>query len=176
MNSNNMDRRVALSALLIVFGVHFLLNAFPQSGYDFGILVPLAAFVVLLGIYGVVTGFQHNARETVLWSAMLVFVGIIVLLQVLGVIRFSFTTFVGAAVISAGLSILLSALFESVEGKTQRNGLMWGVVVVVVGLIAFLSGLDIFSAQVVDMIRKSAVGGLFLVLGLAVLIKGGTRK
>ncbi|MCX6085873.1 MAG: hypothetical protein NTX94_05515 [Caldiserica bacterium] len=176
MNSNNIDRRVALSALFIVFGVHFLLKAFPQAGYDFGILVPLAAFVVLLGIYGVATGFQHNARETVLWSAMLAFVGIIVLLQVLGVIRFSFTTFVGAAVISAGLSILLSTLFDSVEGKTPRNGLMWGVVAIVVGLIAFLSGLDIFSAQVVDIIRKSAVGGLFLVLGLAVLIKGGTRK
>jgi len=67
-------------------------------------------------------------------------------------------------------------LFDSVEGKTSRNGLIWGVAAVAVGSIAFLSGLDIFSAQVVDIIRKSAVGGLFLVLGLAVLIKGGTKK
>jgi hypothetical protein len=176
MNSNNTDRRVALSALLIVFGVHFLLQAFPQTGYHFGILVPLAAFVILLGIYGVATGFQHNARETVFWSAMLGFVGIIVLMQVLEVIRFSFTAFAGAAVISVGLSILLSTLFDSVEGKTSRNGLTWGVVAVAVGSLVFLSGLDIFSAQAVDIIRKSAVGGLFLVLGLAVLIKGGTRK
>jgi hypothetical protein len=176
MNSNNIDRRVALSALLIVFGVHFLLEAFPQTGYHYGILVPLATFVILLGVYGVATGFQHNARETVFWSAMLGFVGIIVLMQVLGVIRFSLTTFAGAAVISAGLSILMSTLFDSVEGRTSRNGLMWGVVAVAVGSLAFLSGLDIFSTQVVDIIRKSAVGGLFLVLGLAVLIKGGTRK
>jgi len=35
MNSNNIDRRVALSTLLILFGVHFLLQAFPQTGYDF---------------------------------------------------------------------------------------------------------------------------------------------
>ena len=176
MNSNNIDRRVALSTLLIVFGVHFLLQAFPQTGYDFGILVPLAAFVVLLGIYGVATGFQRDARETVFWSAMLGFVGIIVLLQVLAVIRFSLTTFVGAAVISAGLSILLSTLFDSIESKTSRNGLIWGVVAIAAGSLAFLSGLDIFSAQVVDIIRKLAVGGLFLVLGLAVLIKGGIRK
>ncbi|RIE07659.1 hypothetical protein [Candidatus Cryosericum odellii] len=176
MNSNNIDRRVALSTLLIIFGVHFLLQAFPQTGYHFGILVPLAAFVVLLGIYGVATGFQRDARETVFWSAMLGFVGIIVLLQVLAVIRFSLTTFVGAAVISAGLSILLSTLFDSIESKTSRNGLIWGVVAVAAGSIAFLSGLDLFSAQVVDIIRKSAVGGLFLVLGLVVLIKGGIRK
>jgi hypothetical protein len=167
---------VALSTLLIIFGVHFLLQAFPQTGYHFGILVPLAAFVVLLGIYGVATGFQRDARETVFWSAMLGFVGIIVLLQVLAVIRFSLTTFVGAAVISAGLSILLSTLFDSIESKTSRNGLIWGVVAVAAGSIAFLSGLDLFSAQVVDIIRKSAVGGLFLVLGLVVLIKGGIRK
>src|SRR5450830_1692872 len=126
MNSNNIDRRVALSTLLILFGVHFLLQAFPQTGYDFGILVPVAAFVILLGIYGVATGFQRDARETVFWSAMLGFVGIIVLLQVLGVVRFSLTTFVGAAVISAGLSILLSTLFDSIESKTSRNGLIWG--------------------------------------------------
>ena len=176
MNSNNIDRRVALSTLLILFGVHFLLQAFPQTGYDFGILVPVAAFVILLGIYGVATGFQRDARETVFWSAMLGFVGIIVLLQVLAVIRFSLTTFVGAAVISAGLSILLSTLFDSIESKTSRNGLIWGVVAVAAGSIAFLSGLDLFSAQVVDIIRKSAVGGLFLVLGLVVLIKGGIRK
>src|SRR5450830_1660459 len=144
MNSNNIDRRVALSTLLIV--------------------------------YGVATGFQRDARETVFWSAMLGFVGIIVLLQVLAVIRFSLTTFVGAAVISAGLSILLSTLFDSIESKTSRNGLIWWVVAVAAGSLAFLSGLDIFSAQVVDIIRKSAVGGLFLVLGLVVLIKGGTRK
>ena len=176
MNSNNIDRRVALSTLLIVLGIHFLLQALPQTGYHFGILVPLAAFVVLLGIYGVATGFQRDARETVFWSAMLGFVGIIVLLQVLAVIRFSLTTFVGAAVISAGLSILLSTLFDSIESKTSRNGLIWGVVAVAAGSIAFLSGLDLFSAQVVDIIRKSAVGGLFLVLGLVVLIKGGIRK
>ncbi|HZL83145.1 MAG TPA: hypothetical protein VFB98_06670 [Candidatus Deferrimicrobium sp.] len=176
MNSNNIDRRVALSTLLIIFGVHFLLQAFPQTGYHFGILVPLAAFVVLLGIYGVATGFQRDARETVFWSAMLGFVGIIVLLQVLVVIRFSLTTFVGVVVISAGLSILLSTLFDSIESKTSRNGLIWGVVAIAAGSLAFLSGLDIFSAQVVDIIRKSAVGGLFLVLGLAVLIKGGIRK
>ena len=176
MNSSNIDRRVALRALLIVFGIHILLQAFPQTGYNFGILVPLAAFVMLLGIYGVATGFQRDARETVFWSAMLGFVGLIVLMQVLGVIRFSLTTFAGAAVISAGLSILMSALFDSIEGKTSRNGLIWGVAAVAVGSIAFLSGLDIFSAQVVDIIRKSAVGGLFLVLGLTVLIKGGTKK
>jgi len=176
MNSNNIDRRVALSTLLIVLGIHFLLQALPQTGYHFGILVPLAAFVVLLGIYGVATGFQRGARETVFWSAMLGFVGIIVLLQVLGVIRFSLTTFVGAAVISAGLSILLSTLFDSIESKASRNGLIWGVVAVAVGSLAFLSGLDIFSAQVVDIIRKSAVGGLFLALGLVVLIKGGSKK
>jgi hypothetical protein len=176
MNSNNIDRRVALSTLLIVLGIHFLLQALPQTGYHFGILVPLAAFVVLLGIYGVATGFQRDARETVFWSAMLGFVGIIVLLQVLGVIRFSLTTFVGAAVISAGLSILLSTLFDSIESKASRNGLIWGVVAVAVGSLAFLSGLDILSAQVVDIIRKSAVGGLFLALGLVVLIKGGTKK
>jgi len=176
MNSNNTDRRVALSTLLILFGVHFLLQAFPQTGYDFGILVPVAAFVILLGIYGVATGFQRDARETVFWSAMLGFVGIIVLLQVLGVVRFSLTTFVGAAVISAGLSILLSTLFDSIESKTSKNGLIWGAVAVAAGSLAFLSGLDLFSAQVVDIIRKSAVGGLFLVLGLVVLIKGGTRK
>lgn len=176
MNSNNIDRRVALSSLLIVFGVHFLLQAFPQTGYNFGVLVPLAAFLILLGIYGTTTGFQQNARGTVFWSSMLSFVGIIVLVQVLGIIRFSFTTFVGAAVISAGLSILLSTLFDSVEGKTSRGGLVWGVVAVAVGSLTFLSGLDIFSAQVVDIIRKSAVGALFLVLGLVVLIKGGTRK
>jgi hypothetical protein len=175
MNSNNIDRRVALSTLLIVLGIHFLLQALPQTGYHFGILVPLAAFVVLLGIYGVATGFQRDARETVFWSAMLSFVGIIVLLQVLGVIRFSLTTFVGAAVISAGLSILLSTLFDSIASKASRNGLIWGVVAVAVGSLAFLSGLDIFSAQVVDIIRKSAVGGLFLALGLVVLIKGGTK-
>src|SRR5450830_734457 len=175
MNSNNIDRRVALSTLLILFGVHFLLQAFPQTGYDFGILVPVAAFVILLGIYGVATGFQRDARETVFWSAMLGFVGIVVL-QVLGVVRFSLTTFVGAAVISAGLSILLSTLFDSIESKTSKNGLIWGVVAVAAGSIAFLSGLDLFSAQVVDIIRKSAVGGLFLVLGLVVLIKGGIRK
>jgi hypothetical protein len=132
--------------------------------------------VILLGIYGVATGFQHNARETVFWSAMLGFVGIIVLMQVLEVIRFSLTTFAGAAIISAGLSILMSTPFDSVEGRTSRNGLMWGVITVAVGSLAFLSGLDIFPAQVVDIIRKSAVGGLFLVLGLAVLIKGGKRK
>jgi|GEM_PF-944140 len=176
MNSNNTDRRVALSTLLILFGVHFLLQAFPQTGYDFGILVPVAAFVILLGIYGVATGFQRDARETVFWSAMLGFVGIIVLLQVLGVVRFSLTTFVGAAVISAGLSILLSTLFDSIESKTSKNGLIWGAVAVAAGSLAFLSGLDLFSAQVVDIIRKSAVGGLFLVLGLVVLIKGGIRK
>ena len=176
MNSSNIDRRVALSALLIVFGIHFLLQAFPQTGYNFSIFVPLALFVILLGIYGVATGFQRDARETVFWSAMLGFVGLIVLLQVLGVIRFSLTTFAGAAVVSAGLSILMSTLFDSVEGKTSRNGLIWGVAAVAVGSIAFLSGLDIFSTQVVDIIRKSAVGGLFLVLGLAVLIKGGTKK
>lgn len=176
MNSNNIDRRVALSTLLILFGIHFLLQAFPQTGYDFGILVPVAAFVILLGIYGVATGFQRDARETVFWSAMLGFVGIIVLLQVLGVVRFSLTTFVGAAVISAGLSILLSTLFDSIESKTSKNGLIWGAVAVAAGSLAFLSGLDLFSAQVVDIIRKSAVGGLFLVLGLVVLIKGGTRK
>jgi hypothetical protein len=176
MNSNNIDRRVALSTLLILFGVHFLLQAFPQTGYDFGILVPVAAFVILLGIYGVATGFQRDARETVFWSAMLGFVGIIVLLQVLGVVRFSLTAFVGAAVISAGLSILLSTLFDSIESKTSKNGLIWGAVAVAAGSLAFLSGLDLFSAQVVDIIRKSAVGGLFLVLGLVVLIKGGTRK
>jgi len=107
---------------------------------------------------------------------MLGFVGIIVLLQVLEVVRFSLTTFAGAAVISAGLSILLSTLFDSIESKTSRNGLIWGVAAVAAGSIAFLSGLDLFSAQVVDIIRKSAVGGLFLVLGLVVLIKGGTRK
>jgi len=176
MNSNNIDRRVALSTLLILFGIHFLLQAFPQTGYDFGILVPVAAFVILLGIYGVATGFQRDARETVFWSAMLGFVGIIVLLQVLGVVRFSLTTFVGAAVISAGLSILLSTLFDSIESKTSKNGLIWGAVAVAAGSLAFLSGLDLFSAQVVDIIRKSAVGGLFLVLGLVVLIKGGIRK
>ncbi|HWQ21478.1 MAG TPA: hypothetical protein VN478_01975 [Clostridia bacterium] len=176
MNNSNIDRRVALSTLLIVFGIHFLLQAFPQTGYHFGILVPLAAFVILLGIYGVATGFQHDSRETVFWSGMLGFVGIIVLLQVLGVIRFSLTTFAGAAVVSAGLSILMSTLFDSVEGRTPRNGLIWGVAAVAIGSLAFLSGLDIFSVQVVDIIRKSAVGGLFLVLGLAVLIKGGTKK
>ena len=176
MNSNNIDRRVALSTLLIIFGVHFLLQAFPQTGYHFGILVPLTAFVILLGIYGVATGFQRDVRETVFWSAMLGFVGIIVLLQVLGVVRFSLTTFVGAAVISAGFSILLSTLFDSIESKTSKNGLIWGAVAVAAGSLAFLSGLDLFSAQVVDIIRKSAVGGLFLVLGLVVLIKGGIRK
>ncbi|MHB8106665.1 MAG: hypothetical protein ACYDH4_04455 [Candidatus Cryosericum sp.] len=176
MNSNNVDRRVVLSTLLIVLGIHFLLQALPQTGYHFGILVPLAVFVVLLGIYGVATGFQRDARETVFWSAMLGFVGIIVLLQVLEVIRFSLTTFIGAAVIAAGLSILLSALLDSIESKTSRNRFIWGIVAVAAGSLAFLSGLDIFSAQVVDIIRKSAVGGLFLVLGLVVLIKGGTRK
>ena len=30
MNSSNIDRRVALGALLIVFGAHFLLQAFPE--------------------------------------------------------------------------------------------------------------------------------------------------
>ena len=79
-------------------------------------------------------------------------------------------------VISAGLSILLSTLFDSIESKTSKNGLIWGAVAVAAGSLAFLSGLDLFSAQVVDIIRKSAVGGLFLVLGLVVLIKGGIRK
>ncbi len=176
MNSSNIDRRVALGALLIVFGAHFLLQAFPQLGYHFGILVPLAAFVILLGIYGTVAGFQHKLRETVLWSSMLGFVGIIVLLQATEIIRFGFTTFVGAALGSVGLSILLSALFDAVEGMAQRHVLLWGVAAVAAGALVFLSGLDIFSAQTVDIIRKSAVGGLFLVLGLAVLIKGGTRK
>ena len=56
MNSSNIDRRIALSALLIVFGIHFLLLAFPQTGYHFGILVPAAAYVIFLGLYGVVAG------------------------------------------------------------------------------------------------------------------------
>ena len=77
---------------------------------------------------------------------------------------------------SAGLSILVSSLLDSTRGTMPRNGFVWGVLTVGVGAVAFLSGLDIFSAQVVDIIRKSAVGGLFLVLGLAVLIKGGIRK
>jgi hypothetical protein len=176
MNNGNIERRVALSALLIVFGIHFLLQAFPQTGYHFGILVPAAAFVIFLGLYGVVTGFQQNARDTVFWSAMLGFVGLIVLLQVLEVVRFSFTTFAGAAIIAAGLSILVSSLLDSAQGTMSRNGLIWGILAVGVGLVAFLSGLNIFSAQAVDIIRKSAVGGLFLVLGLVVLIKGGRRK
>jgi hypothetical protein len=176
MNNSNIDRRVGLSALLIVFGIHFLLLAFPRTGYHFGILVPAAAFVIFLGLYGVVTGFQQDTRDTVFWSSMLGFVGLIVLLQVLEAVRFSFTTLAGAAVISAGLSILVSSLLDSTRGTTSRNGLIWGILTVGVGAVAFLSGLDIFSAQVVDIIRKSAVGGLFLILGLAVLIKGGIRK
>lgn len=176
MNNSNIDRRIALSALLIVFGIHFLLLAFPQTGYHFGILVPAAAYVIFLGLYGVAAGFQQDARDTVFWSAMLGFVGLIVLLQVLEVVRFSFTTFAGAAIMAAGLSILVSSLLESTRGTMSRNGFVWGLLAVGVGAVAFLSGLDIFSAQVVDIIRKSAVGGLFLVLGLAVLIKGGIKK
>jgi len=176
MNSSNIDRRVALGALLIVFGAHFLLQAFPESGYHFGLLVPLAAFVILLGVYGAVQGFEHKQRETILWSSMLGFVGVIVLLQATEIVRFGFTTFVGAALASVGLSILLSALYDAVEGVARRNALLWGVVAVAAGAIVFLSGLDIFSPQVVDIIRKSTVGGLFLVLGLVVLIKGGNRK
>ncbi len=176
MNNGNFDRRVALSVLLIIFGIHFLLQAFPQAGYHAGILVPAAAYVIFLGFYGVVTGFQQNTRDTVFWSAMLGFVGLIVLLQVLEVIRFSFSTFVGAAVMSTGLSILVSSLLESSRGTVSRNGFVWGVLAVGVGAVAFLSGLDVFSAQVVDIIRKSAVGGLFLVLGVTVLVKGGSKK
>jgi hypothetical protein len=176
MNNSSIDRRVVLSALLIAFGVHFLLQAFPQTGYHAGILVPLAVFVIFLGVYGVMTGFQQNARETVFWSGMLGFVGLIVLLQDLNVVRFGLTTFAGAAVIAAGLSILLSSLPGTAQGEMSRNGLMWGVAAVAVGSVAFLSGLEVFPAHVVDIIRKSAVGGLFVVLGLAVLIKGGTKK
>lgn len=176
MNSSNIDRRVALGALLIVFGAHFLLQAFPESGYHFGVLVPLAAFVILLGVYGIVTGFQHKQRETILWNSMLGFVGVIVLLQATEIMRFGFTTFVGAALASVGFSILLSALYDAGEGVARRNVLLWGAAAVAAGAVIFLSGLEIFSPQAVDVIRKSAVGGLFLVLGLAVLIKGGTRK
>lgn len=176
MNSSNIDRRVVLGSLLIVFGAHFLLQAFPGTGYHFGILVPLAAFVILLGAYGAVAGFQHKTRETVLWSSMLGFVGVIVLLQATEVIRFGFATFVGAALAAVGLSILLSALLDAVEGIERRNALMWGAAAVAGGALVFLSGLDVFSAQTVDIIRKSTVGGLFVILGLAVLIKGGARK
>jgi len=176
MNNSTNDRRVALGALLIVFGAHFLLQAFPQSGYHFGILVPLAAFLMLLGVYGTVVGFQHRARETVLWSSMLGFAGIIMLLQATEIMRFGFTAFVGAALGSVGLSIVLSALLEAVEGTAQRHALLWGVVAVALGALVFLSGLDIFSLQTINIIRKSAVGGLFIVLGLAVLIKGGRQK
>ncbi len=175
MNSNELDRRIVLSGLLIALGAHFLLEAFPGTGYHYSILVPLAVFVIFLGIYGTVTSFRKSQRDSVFWSALLGFVGIIVLLQAIDVIHFSFATFAGAAVVSAGCAILLSSMLDAATGKIARNGFLWGILTVAVGIIVFLSGLDIFSAQVITIIRKSAVGGLLVLLGLTVLVRGGKK-
>ncbi len=175
MNSNEIDRRVVLSGLLIAFGVHFLLQAFPQSGYHFGILVPLAVFVIFLGIYGAATSFHHGLRDSTFWSALLGFVGLIVLLQATDVIHFDFTTFAGTAIVAAGCAVLLASLLDATTGKPSRNGFLWGVLAIGVGVVVFLSGLEVFSQQTVDIIRKSTVGGLFVLLGLAVLVKGGKK-
>ncbi|HNW85079.1 MAG TPA: hypothetical protein PKH46_06120 [Candidatus Cryosericum sp.] len=176
MNSSGIDRRVVLGSLCIVFGVHFLLAAFPQSGYHFGVLVPLSAFVILVGIYGVVSGFHRQVRDMVFWSAMFSFLGIIVLLQVLNVVRFGLTTFAGAAILATGISILTAAMYDSVQGTPSRTSVVWGLGVALIGCLAFMSGLEVFSGQIVDIIRKSTVGVLLLVLGLAVLVRGGERK
>jgi hypothetical protein len=43
------------------------------------------------------------------------------------------------------------------------------------GVVVCLSGLQLFSQHTITMITRSAVGILFLVLGLAVLVKGGKK-
>jgi uncharacterized membrane protein HdeD (DUF308 family) len=176
VSNNNLDRRVALSALLVVFGIHFLLQAFPGTRYNFSLIVPFAAFVIFLGVYGVVTGYQQSSHDGVFWSALLGFVGIIVLLQATGIVRFSFTMFAGASIAAAGLSILLSAApGTDAGGVSPKNSLLWGVLTVCAGVVVCLSGLQLFSQHTITMITRSAVGILFLVLGLAVLVKGGKK-
>jgi len=175
MNSSGIDRRVVLGSLCIVFGVHFLLAAFPRVA-TIRRACPLSAFVILVGIYGVVSGFHRQVRDMVFWSAMFSFLGIIVLLQVLNVVRFGLTTFAGAAILATGISILTAAMYDSVQGTPSRTSVVWGLGVALIGCLAFMSGLEVFSGQIVDIIRKSTVGVLLLVLGLAVLVRGGERK
>lgn len=174
--NNSIDRRVALGALLVTLGSHFLLQAIPSSGYSFGIVVPIAAYVIFLGVYGAVSGFQRGARDSVFWSAILALIGVIVLLQALDVIRFSFTTFTGAVIIAAGLSVVVSNLPEPGQEGSFRTGFTWGALAIGVGVLVFLSGLEVIPAHAVSIIQKSAVGGLFLILGLVVLIKGGKQQ
>ena len=176
MSNNSLDRRVALSALLVVFGIHFLLQAFPGTTYTFNLIVPFAAFVVFLGVYGAVTGYRQRSHDGVFWSALLAFVGIIVLLQATGIVRFNFAMFAGASIVATGLAILLSvAPGTDADGVSQKNSLLWGVLAVCAGAIVCLSGLQLLSQHTLATIMRSAVGVLFLVLGLVVLVKGGRK-
>ena len=116
----------------------------------------------------------HVVPDIIVNLALLL--GIIVLLQVLNVVRFGLTTFAGAAILATGISILTAAMYDSVQGTPSRTSVVWGLGVALIGCLAFMSGLEVFSGQIVDIIRKSTVGVLLLVLGLAVLVRGGERK
>ena len=82
----------------------------------------------------------------------------------------------GAAILATGISILTAALYDSVQGNPSKTSVVWGLGVVLIGCLAFMSGLEVFSGEIVNIIRKSTVGILLLVLGLAVLVRGGERK
>ena len=167
---SDLDARFTFGSLFVAFGISYILAYFATISLIWSFL---GLFLIFEGIYYTVKKVHSNRKDFSGYLSML-FIGVSILLFTFNIIQYSFSAFLASLFISIGLALLISGG----SFKFFMREIISGLVLICIGIIFFLPSVFHISENFYRLIRIYGFGGLFILLGLAVMLprKGGKKN
>ena len=167
---SDLDARFTFGSLLVAFGLSYILSHF--ATINSFIWTFLGFFLIFEGVYYTVKKMYLKKKDVSGYLSML-FIGVSILFFTFNIIQYSFSAFLASLFISTGLALLISGgLF-----KFFMKEIISGLVLICIGVIFLLPSVFHISEDFYGLIRIYGFGGLFILLGIIVMLpRKGDKK
>ncbi len=163
------DGRFLLGAILVSFGITYILNAINLVNSTFWLFIGL--ILVMEGFYyGIKRMFQKTNDAS--FSLATAFFGIAILLFVFGIVYCSFSSIVGAILLSIGLGIVIPALISNYSPRK----ILWGIVLMLSGILFWILSTINIPENFYRYARTYGIGLILIILGILVIFKPNRER